>query len=180
MIAEDTDELVCVSFQYGIENEDGLDAADIESGFNNTFKLDLINATEEIVIDILNEGLSGRKLETDFDWKTAGGHRLLGVINLSDYGLEERNDNLRKREPPIERTYRRHLAYYSDAVSPTITSVTDNEFCEVDDESILCSIVDSTVCVYLEEGDSASEVKEQLLDGIKEAFQDGSFEEALA
>lgn len=169
-----------MSFQYGIENDDNLTAADIESGVNNTFKMDLIDATEEIVIDILDEGLSGRKLETNVDWKTAEGHRLLGVISLSDYGLGERNDNLRKRESPIERTNRRHLAYYTDAVPPTISSVIDNQFCEVEDESILCSIVDSTVCVYLEEGDSASEVKAQLLDGIKAAFQDGTFEDTLA
>jgi hypothetical protein len=39
--------------------------------------------------------------------------------------------------------------------------------------------VDTRVCVILEEGEDGDEVKEQLLDGIKISFQDGSFESAL-
>lgn len=169
-----------MSFQYGIENDEGLDAEDIATGVNNTFKEDLIDATEAVVTQILNTTQETRALRTNakHDWTTAEGHRLLGVISLSEYGLGERNENLRKRTATTSAT--RRLAILSPEIPPEISNVTDNQYCLATDESTLCSIVDSTVCVVLEEGDDATAVRDQLLDGIKTAFQDGSFEEVLS
>lgn len=49
------DKLVCVHFQYGIENDEGITARDILEENNNSYKNDLIAATRNITLQILNE-----------------------------------------------------------------------------------------------------------------------------
>jgi hypothetical protein len=44
---------------------------------------------------------------------------------------------------------------------------------------INCAVVDSTVCVLLEEGDDEEEVRTALLDGIEESILNGSFQDAI-
>jgi hypothetical protein len=42
-----------------------------------------------------------------------------------------------------------------------------------------CSVVDSTVCVLLEEGDDEEEVRSSLLAGIEQSILGGSFQAAI-
>jgi hypothetical protein len=77
-----------------------------------------------------------------------------------------------------EAAERRRLAYYTDEYAPVINSIVDNQFCQKGD-SFQCAVVDSTVCVILEEGDDEEEVRMALLNGIGQAISDGSFYEAV-
>jgi hypothetical protein len=73
---------------------------------------------------------------------------------------------------------RRRLAFYTDEFPPTINSILDNPFCANFPE-FQCAVVDSTVCVLLEEGDDRAMVRMVLLDGIEQAILDGSFQAAV-
>jgi hypothetical protein len=73
---------------------------------------------------------------------------------------------------------RRSLAFYTDEFLPTINSVLNNPFCANFPE-FECAVVDSTVCVLLEEGDSEEIVRMVLLDGIETAILDGRFQAAI-
>lgn len=205
--------LICLSFQYGIENDEGLTADDIENGFNNTFKSDLLIATRDITIKVVNEAFpqdqEKRTLRRDdaIRWsKIFEDNPLLGVATISRFHIDDRssseNTQGRRREVflpsnPEEQTgtvkingdnnnslvNNRRLAFYSDSHQPSILSITDNNFCftssDEEEEELNCSIVETEVCVVLEEGDDEEEVKDQLLDGFRSSFQDGSFEDAL-
>ena len=205
--------LLCIKFQYGIENDVGLTADEIENGFNNTFKSDLIIATRDITIKVLNETLpqdqERRALRRDdaIHWsKIFEDNPLVGVVTISRFHLDDssssENTQGRRREVFLpsnteEQTEtvkingdnnnslvnNRRLAFYSDSRQPSILSITDNEFCfassDEEEEELNCSIVETKVCVVLEEGDNEDEVKDQLLDGFRSSFQDGSFEDAL-
>jgi hypothetical protein len=203
-----SDDLLCLDFQYGIENNQDLTSDDIENGFNNTYKSDLIIATREIIIQVLNEAFprdqEERALHRDADdrprFKTFEDIPLLGVVNLGRFQLDvgedesmqgqrravilpsnsEEQTGADKMNSDINDSMdnNRRLAFYKDSYPPDILSVIDNSFCP-ESEEIVCSIVDTRVCVILEEGEDGDEVKEQLLDGIKISFQDGSFESAL-
>mmetsp|Transcript_3135 Transcript_3135/g.5932 ORF Transcript_3135/g.5932 Transcript_3135/m.5932 type:complete len:571 (-) Transcript_3135:129-1841(-) len=72
----------------------------------------------------------------------------------------------------------RRLVYYTDQYEPVINTIFDNAFCE-DLQGFSCAVVDSTVCVMLEEGDDEEEVQAGLLDGIEQSILDGSFQEAI-
>lgn len=72
----------------------------------------------------------------------------------------------------------RKLAFYSDDFQPVINSIFDNPFCDNLPE-LKCAVVDSTVCVMLEEGDDEEMVRAVLLDGIEESILDGSFQAAI-
>lgn len=72
----------------------------------------------------------------------------------------------------------RRLVFYTDDYPPLVTAITDNlRFCN--DPNTLCSIVSSTFCVLLEEGDDEEEVRRVLLAGIQVAIANGDFEEAI-
>jgi hypothetical protein len=70
----------------------------------------------------------------------------------------------------------RRLVFYTDDYPVMIDSIFDNRFCPAD---TFCSIVSSTVCVLLEEGDDEEEVQDELLDGIRVAIFNGDFEAAI-
>lgn len=72
----------------------------------------------------------------------------------------------------------RRLAFYTDEFEPIINSIFDNPFCE-NIEDFQCMVVDSTVCVLLEEGDDEEMVRTVLLDGIEQSILDGSFQDAI-
>jgi hypothetical protein len=213
--------LLCLNFQYGIKNNKGLSSDDIENEFNNTFKSDLIIATRDITIKVLNETFPRDAEERALRRDTADHSRiktyediqLLGVVNLgrfelyddefehhtgSNIGQDEKIQGQRravflpsineKQEGIVKRTNdntksmdrKRRLAFYVDSYPPVISSIFDNPFCPVsDDELVSCSIVDTRVCVILEDGDDEKEVKDFLLDGIKTSFLDGSFQNAI-
>jgi hypothetical protein len=70
----------------------------------------------------------------------------------------------------------RRLVFYTDDYPVIINAIVDNPFCEA---GVSCSIVSSTVCVLLEEGDDEEEVRDVLVDGIREAILNGDFEAAI-
>ena len=73
---------------------------------------------------------------------------------------------------------RRRLVYYTDVFEPVINTIFDNPLCNAP-EGFQCAVVDSTVCVILEEGDDEDEVRLALLTGIGAAIEDGSFFAAI-
>lgn len=208
------DDLLCLNFQYGIENDQGLTADDIKNGFNNTFKDDLIITTRDITIRILNETLprdeERRALRRDTGGrprsKTLGDNPFLGDVtvgwfdsedefpseNWQDYraissSIAEESTQGQRRAAFLTRNSdeqigmdnSRRLAFYTDSHPPVVLNIIDNLFCPERDEGIACAVVETRLCVVLEEGDDEEEVKDLLLDGIKTAFKDGSFESAL-
>ncbi|KAG7350458.1 hypothetical protein IV203_009818 [Nitzschia inconspicua] len=70
----------------------------------------------------------------------------------------------------------RRLSFYTDEFEPLVNSIFENPFC---DTGIQCMIVDSTVCVLLEEGDDETMVRAALLGGIEQSIRDGSFQAAI-
>jgi hypothetical protein len=72
----------------------------------------------------------------------------------------------------------RRLVFYTDEYAPVINSIIANEFCDRPPE-INCAVVDSTVCVVLEEGDNEEEVRAALLNGFATSIQDGTFQGAI-
>lgn len=70
----------------------------------------------------------------------------------------------------------RRLVFYSDDFPVLITDIVENPFCQ---ENEYCSIVLSTSCVLLEEGDVREEVEAALLNGIRAAILNGDFEAAI-
>ena len=174
-------DLVCLMFQYGVESADGFSAEDIELGTNNTIKSDLIDATRDIVISVLNStSVEGKNLRTNkpSGWKPSKDKDLLGVIQIHGSGYEHRR---RTAFVATETTiHDRRLEFYSDAFPPTITDVFDNPFCAAASDGITkCSIIDTTVCVVLEEGEDPAQVRARLVGGISGAFRDGRFENLL-
>ena len=195
-----SDDLLCANFQYGIQNDQKLTSDDIENGVDNTYKSDLIFATRETMIQVLNEAFprdqEGRALRRDgFDgrsrFETFEDNSLLGVVNLGKFELTVGEDESMQGQRravilpsnPEDQTgtanNNRRLALYKDSYPPDILSVFDNSYCSESDEELICSIVETRVCVVLEEGEDGDQVKKQLLDGIKKSFQDGSFENNL-
>mmetsp|Transcript_6738 Transcript_6738/g.15303 ORF Transcript_6738/g.15303 Transcript_6738/m.15303 type:complete len:434 (+) Transcript_6738:193-1494(+) len=73
----------------------------------------------------------------------------------------------------------RRLAFYTDIYPPVINFIVDSAFCPDSDAGNICSVVDASVCVVLENGDNKKDVKETLMLGIERLFIDGSFEGAI-
>jgi hypothetical protein len=72
----------------------------------------------------------------------------------------------------------RRLVFYTDDYPPLVTAINDNlRFCN--DPDTLCSIVSSTICVLLEEGDDEEEVRQVILTGMQAAIASGDFEDAI-
>ena len=168
-----------------MESEDGFSAEDIELGRNNTIKSELIGATREIVIDILNETVAEgrtkglrRKKPVYPGWKSS--KDLVGVIKIGGSENQQRERRRTAFLPTGTTLHDRRLVFYSDRFPPTISDVFDNPFCGAASDGVTrCSIVDTRVCVVPEEGDDAAEVREQLIGGISAAFRDGRFENLL-
>lgn len=193
---------ICILFQYSIENDEGLTADDILNGFNNTFIDDLTIATRDTTIRVLNETLprasERRGLRRDQKSDHAIPH--LGFASLMKYELDEfssssfvddENTNGRRRAMylpsnlgeqtgiTVINSDNRRLAFYTDSNPPVILDVIDNDFCAESDEEISCAIVDTKVCVFLDIGDNAEEVKDIMLEGFRNAFQNGSFQGSI-
>jgi hypothetical protein len=81
-------------------------------------------------------------------------------------------------ERETDNGWQRKLVYYTDSFLPVINSIIDNPYCASASEWE-CAIVDSTVCVVLEEGDDEEAVQAAILDGIAAAVLDGSFVAAI-
>jgi hypothetical protein len=198
------DTLLCVNFQYGIENDAGYDAEIIFNEVNNTYKSGLIIATRNITIQSLNETYpqdqeGGRYLQKTIQsqQQQSSNHRGLTVKDIGRFQLDEigtENDSSKERwrrravylpdtssqrDTSIDNNVNnRRLAFYTDSYPPVINNIFDNAFCQ-ESEGIVCAVVDSSVCVMLEEGDDEFEVKYALLTGIQKSIQDGSFESAI-
>lgn len=214
-----------MNFQYGIENDKGFSADDIENEVNNTYKSGLIIATRNVTIQALNETFprdqEGRALRhhksnpqesypgyaIDRIWQD--GFRVTrptSIIRLDEQDAEQGHDSSstgileneserwRRRAVFLPNTSQkqidginnnnmddnRRLAFYTDSYPPVINNIFGNPFCpDSPDGEIVCSVVDTSVCVMLEEGDDEDEIKDSLIDGISNSIQDGSFENAI-
>lgn len=194
-------EVLCINFQYEIENDDGLSAFDIFNGLNNTYRNDLTEATRETTIMILNETLPqgrerrGLRRHIVSNPRSISDHNNahLGIVNLiasisfgddTTHKTGRRAMDLPLNQNELTGNLRmnrddRRLAFYTDSEPPAILNIFDNYICPDADEGIACAIVDTRVCVILEAGDDREEVEYTLLEGFKNAFRDGTFEKAV-
>ncbi|KAL3902729.1 MAG: hypothetical protein SGILL_010720, partial [Bacillariaceae sp.] len=198
--------LSCVSFQYGIGNSDGFTADDIFNEVDNTLKMGLILATRNVTIEILNSTFprDGRRLQRDNreQGRLASSDRNLYIADLAQFqsmgsgGTRSfeallPSNTIAKHDFPRRRAAylpsflnhngmddRRRLVIYSDDYLPVINAMFSNPICE-DLAEFECSVVDSTVCVLLDEGDNEQEVQSALLAGIERSIVDGTFQEAI-
>lgn len=191
---------ICVTFQYGVENDDGFTADDIMNGFNNTYIDDLTIATRDTAIQILNETLPLDRERRALRQEPKSEHTkpYFGVVSLKKYELdvitvgsiEETEESMSGRRQAIHvpssierqtkpNSENRRLAFYTDSNPPVILDVIDNNFCPESDEGINCAIVDTMVCVFLEVGDNEEEFKDKFLEGFRMAFKNGSFQNAI-
>ena len=185
--------MACVSFQYGITNDAGVGAQAIFDQDGNTLKIGLIAATQQAAAHALDTALpeSGRKLEhqstlvdsgrfTNSDTPIQEAPVLRVALEIGRQRLDESEYQTRERRVPSKsRTFRRRLAFLSDAWPPTIDAVVGNPFCEPVTDLRECAIVASTVCVLLEEGDDREMVREAVLRGIEEFIASGEFEDSI-
>lgn len=73
--------------------------------------------------------------------------------------------------------HHRDLAYYTDLLPVTIDSVNDDPLCAGSSQNdlVMCSIIGSTVCVVLEDGDVPMKVRTTLISGLRQAVESGEF-----
>ena len=120
----------------------------------------------------------GRFRLVDHDFIVPEERNRTHVVYSSTEEIRRRAVVLPQTSSVIEDDGGRRLVYYTDTYLPVINNIFDNEFCD-NNEDLNCAVVDSTVCVLLEEGDDEEEVRSALLDGIEESILDGSFQEAI-
>jgi hypothetical protein len=195
--------LTCVSFQYGIGNSDGFTAEDIFNEIDNTLKTGLILATRNVTIETLNTTYprDGRRLKQDRPRSLTVPSNNFYVANLvqfesiGDSGGTRAFEALLSAKATGSNNFRRRTAYlpsllndasvdnrrlvfYTDDFMPVINVMFPNPWCD-DLPEFECSVVDSTVCVLLEEGDDEEEVRSSLLAGIEQSILGGSFQAAI-
>jgi hypothetical protein len=73
--------------------------------------------------------------------------------------------------------------YYTDEYPVEIPIVIDNPNCPANnangENTIRCAIVSSKLCVVLEAGDNAAEIRSTLVMGLSEAIDSGEFEDLI-
>ena len=165
------DTLVCVNFQYGIENDAGYDAEMIFNEVNNTYKSGLIIATSNITIQSLNETYpqdqerrrkkriqsQQQQQKQKQQQKQSSSHRGLTVKDIGGFQLGEisstENDSSKERR-------RRRAVYLPDTSSQidSSSSIDDNNvnnnrrlaFYTDSYPPVINSIFDNTFCQVAE------------------------------
>jgi hypothetical protein len=190
---------LCITFQFGIVNTNGFDAAAIFNMVNNTLKTGLIIATENVTIDVLNASFPDARLlryrnneHSRVNIEKVNSFHVfpLDVIDskIQDGLVLERPVNgdriLASYSDSQGRTgnsrITRRLVVYTQSLPPIILSIVDNDFCpsETPDKT-KCQIVSAVTCVFLEEGDDRQGIREVLSGGIQASIKSGEFEEAI-
>ena len=165
-------------FSYGIVVNSALSGEDILSGFNNTITNDLIIATKTIVINVLNETYpcleSSRKVRRRLNTATIKSQPKAKVINVNyPYVLETtKKRNLQSLSCQV---------YYTDDLPVRIINVISDD-CNPPptDPTSACSIVRSVVTIVIADPFLERDgVKNNMLQGLRQSFVDGSFLSAL-
>jgi hypothetical protein len=169
---------------------------DIFNEVNNTVKADLIAATNEVVKNVLNETFPEAAVGTDATSRVGrfgGRRRLEGVDRAIELavvdllGKDAANEmmaayegNIRDEAPGylfdgrlLLHSRKRHLVFFSDEYPAEINAILDDPFCVTNDPLVLCALVSSQVCVVLEEGDDENFIRMVLLEGLREAINNG-------
>ena len=191
---------MCITFQFGIVNNVGLDADDIFKMSGNTLKTGLIIATENITIKSLNAGFSDERLlryRNEKPLANAGViQNLYGApLDAVDSKIQDdlalhgglSEDKHRQLVAKMVSKWRgglktatRRLAVYSSSLPPVILSIIDNSFCPSATPDITrCQIVSAKTCVFLEEGDDRQLIRDELSKGIQASVASGEFEAAI-
>jgi hypothetical protein len=189
--------LLRVDFAYTVRNNLGLTASDIFNEVNNTIKADLITATNEVVINTLNETFPDTAVGTNATSprmsRFGGRRRLEGVDRAVELavvdllGKETATEmmtayqgNILDETPGylfdgrlLLHSRRRRLVFYSDDYPAEISAILDEPFCLTTDPLVLCALVSSQVFVVLEEGDDEDFIRMVLIDGLREAINSG-------
>jgi len=164
-----------IEFVYLIRTS-GIEADDILRGMEITLGGDLIIATTILVKNILQEDPAGgdRRMQNK---RVRGKASLVkttvasGQDSVPYHGLKstKKNDS------------GRYLAsYYKD--SPVILNDVFDSVCSsppASDEDERCVLISSIVTVFLDPGEDPEEVRLLIVTGLRQAFLDGSFVEAI-
>lgn len=184
---------VCITFAYGLTNAANLTAEDILNENGNMIRTGLEAATRSTTINILNEtfprdGTTSRGFRRPRPReKRNGGTRRALAAGLQDVYSAVRVSELLDSHfgdsgaSLLGRHHRRtlesrRLVFYSDDTPAQVFNAVDNPFCGPNDS---CAIVDTRVCVFLEEGDDPAAVQLALLGGFREAIDSGAFQAAI-
>ena len=186
----------CVEFSYNLENQGSLSAADIMFEKNNQIKQGLLIATRTTTIQIMNETAVGTDARRASRSLLEGTPRAFQLAILNEFGSEPaqamdasiyNTETARTHEQRLLSLFwlgghqQRRLVYYSDEYPPEILQILDNPFCPQGDQDgiTLCAIVETRVCLLLEEGDDVNQVRSLLLTGFRNAINGGAFWEAF-
>lgn len=187
-----------MDFAYGLKNSVGLTASDIFNEVNNTVKADLITATNEVVKNILNETFPETVVSTEATSRMGrfgerrrleGVDRAVELAIVDLLGKETANEmmaayqgNILDEAPGylfdgrlLLHSRKRHLVFFSEEYPTVINAILDEPFCPatIVDPMVLCALVSSTVCVVLEEGDDEDFIRMVLIDGLRDAINNG-------
>ena len=166
--------LICVTFQYGVSNNNGFSAEDLFNENGNTFKTGLLVATETVLINVLNATSTGSRQLRGVEEDHPSGH-IRPVMQEMSQRRAASMDRISSYSNSMGR--RRKLVFYSDEWPVTIDAIIPNPFsCPTNSD---CAVVSSTVCVLLEEGENEVSIREFVLDGIETAIESGAFEAAV-
>ncbi|EJK68821.1 hypothetical protein THAOC_09965 [Thalassiosira oceanica] len=194
--------VLSVGVRYGISSECGVTAADVISGSGgNTIAAGLIEATETVVVRVLNATypkVGGMKRSSVMEELPhlmrvdglPGGSR--GLVMVPDFGRKGIKNSLDKTAGQsfggsksfgnslgdgysngLRRQRRRRLVHYVDGN----TAIMDVE--DVVDSNcspgLTCLRVSSIIRLFTEDGDRPDEIDSVIRAGIQSSFQDGSF-----
>ena len=171
--------LVCVTFQYGVSNNNGFSADDLFNEIGNTFKTGLLIATETVLVDVLNSTLArddeSRLLRGSALEQPKRHIQLVATDPSPQRRRTVYSDELSQLSNSLGR--RRRLVFYTKDFPVTIDAIIPNPFsCP---ENTDCAVVSSTVCVLLEDGEDATDIREGVLGGMETAIESGAFEAAV-
>jgi len=194
--------VLSVGVRYGISSECGVTAADVISGSGgNTIAAGLIEATETVVVRVLNatypkvDGMKRSSVMEELPHLMRvdglpGGSR--GLVMVPDFGRKGIKNSLDKTAGQsfggsksfgnslgdgysngLRRQRRRRLVHYVDGN----TAIMDVE--DVVDSNcspgLTCLRVSSIIRLFTEDGDRPDEIDSVIRAGIQSSFQDGSF-----
>jgi hypothetical protein len=197
------EESLCIAFGYILENQAGLTADDIWTGNGNDVMTGLLVATRNTTIEILNETFP--EIISPANYSDVRRHRRLEgaprafELAIADArGSEKANIILGTFENELDawsrvrsshrlltmflrRCRQRRLVFYTDDSPAQILRILDNPFCPRGEEDgvTLCSIVETQVCVKLEEEDDPAQVEAALISGFRESINSGKFFDAI-
>lgn len=192
----------CMQFSYVLSTDDlDLTAFDILNGVDNNIREGLEAATEETVIEILNVTFPRLERRKTAQIELKDSRQAIQAGFSEAFGPRKANELLSdstnsfhpiKAEQRLALTIREHrsaqrrLVFYSETLPPKVVFVLDVDpavfpttSIDCTNENSKCFLVQTEVCVFLEEGDNFAVIQLALMDGLRIAIDSGAFESRI-